>query len=118
MHSAALDLSTKRRDKLYIIANILEITKEDTLKTQVMYKANLSFTQLNDYLEFLLKINLLEKTANNTKEKYRATSKGEDFVKRYYELIELLKLDSEKEKDDNVRGGISKSSIKISSHIF
>ena len=42
--------SSKRRDRLYIIAEILEIAREGTLKTQVMYRANLSFTQLNDYL--------------------------------------------------------------------
>ena len=50
----------KRRDKLYIIAEILEIAKEGILKTQIMYRANLSFTQLNEYLKFMLKINLLE----------------------------------------------------------
>lgn len=40
----------KRRDKLDIMAEILDITREETLKTQVMYRANLSFTQLNNYL--------------------------------------------------------------------
>jgi hypothetical protein len=30
----------KRRDKLYIIAEILEIAKEGVLKTQIMYRAN------------------------------------------------------------------------------
>jgi predicted transcriptional regulator len=47
--------ASKRRDKLYIIAEILEIAKEGTLKTQIMYRANLSFTQLNDYLKIYVK---------------------------------------------------------------
>ena len=39
------------------MADILEIAKEGTLKTQIMYKANLSFTQLSDYLSFMLNNN-------------------------------------------------------------
>jgi predicted transcriptional regulator len=83
--------SSKRRDKLYIISEILEIAKEGVLKTQIMYRANLSFTQLNDYLKFMLKINLIEKNVENGKEIYRATEKGSDFLQRYREITELLK---------------------------
>ena len=74
--------SAKRRDKLYILAEILEIAKEGTLKTQIMYRANLSFTQLNDYLRFMLKISLLEKVLRNDRDTYRATDKGLDFIQR------------------------------------
>jgi len=88
--------SSKRRDKLYIVAEILEIAKEGTLKTQVMYRANLSFTQLNEYLNFMLKIELLEKTETNGREVYTATDKGLDFLQRYREITQLLKRD-----DDN-----------------
>jgi len=83
----------KRRDKLCIIAEVLEISKEGLLKTQVMYRANLSFTQLNDYLEFMLKINLLEKLLVNDKDTYQATAKGLDFLERYSECAELVKSD-------------------------
>ncbi len=96
--------SSKRRDKLYIIAEILEIAREGTLKTQVMYRANLSFTQLNDYLNFMLKIGLLGKVDIRDKEGYRATEKGLDFVQRYREITELLKA----KDDDN-----GKNSVKI-----
>jgi len=85
--------SSKRRDKLYIIAEILEISREGTLKTQIMYRANLSFTQLNDYLEFMLRIALLDKNRENDKEVYRATGKGMDFLQRYREITELLRSD-------------------------
>jgi predicted transcriptional regulator len=87
------DPTAKRRDKLYIIAEILEIAKDGTLKTQIMYRANLSFTQLNDYIKFMLKINLMEKRPEGTKEIYRATDKGIDFLGRYREIKELLKTD-------------------------
>ncbi len=91
MNPANPNLSAKRRDKLYIIAEILEIARDGTLKTQVMYRANLSFTQLNDYLDFMLKIELLEKIRVNSKEIYKATDKGLDFLQRYREITELLR---------------------------
>jgi predicted transcriptional regulator len=80
----------KRRDKLYIIAEILKIAKEGTLKTQIMYRANLSFTQMNDYLKFMLKIDFLSKILENDKETYKATAKGMVFLQRYGEITELL----------------------------
>jgi predicted transcriptional regulator len=93
--------TAKRRDKLYIIAEILEIAREGTLKTQVMYRANLSFTQLNEYLEFMLKITLLERISINDKDLYRATEKGLDFLQRYNEITELLRTE-----DCNGKNGI------------
>jgi predicted transcriptional regulator len=95
--------SSKRRDRLYIIAEILEIAKEGTLKTQVMYRANLSFTQLNDYLKFMLKISLLNKISENDKEIYRATNKGIDFLQRYREIVELLKTEEDSNGKNNVK---------------
>jgi predicted transcriptional regulator len=95
--------SSKRRDKLFIIAEILEIAKEGTLKTQIMYKANLSFTQLNDYLNLMLKINLLDKVSENDKERYETTAKGMDFLQRYQEITELLKSDSENDAKNGVK---------------
>ena len=68
--------SAKRREKLFIIAEIIELARDGSLKTQVMYRANLSFTQLNDYLRFMLRISLLEKVLENDKDVYRAREKG------------------------------------------
>jgi predicted transcriptional regulator len=90
--------TSKRRDKLSIIAEILEIAKDGTLKTQIMYRANLSFAQLNDYIKFMLKIGLLNKLRANGKDVYVTTEKGIDFLHRHSELTELLK---EKEKSKN-----------------
>jgi len=87
--------ASKRRDKLYIIAEILEIAKDGVLKTQIMYRANLSFTQLNDYLNFMLKNALLEKASLNDKEVYKATKKGIIFLQSYREITELLKTEGD-----------------------
>jgi len=94
--------SPKRRDKLYIMAEVLDIAKDGTLKTQIMYRANLSFTQLNEYLAFMLKIRLLQTLDQNRKEIYKATEKGLDFLQRYREISELLKTENE----DNGKNGV------------
>ncbi len=80
----------KRRDKLYIIAEILEIAREGTLKTQIMYRANLSFTQLNQYLDLLTKIKLLSITKENEKRVYTTTEKGMKYLQNYREITKLL----------------------------
>jgi len=95
--------SSRRRDKLYIIAVILEIAKEGTLKTQVMYQANLSFTQLNAYLEFMLRTSLLDKIPKNNKETYRVTAKGTDFLQRYREIVELLRTEENNCRNNNTK---------------
>jgi len=93
------ETTSKRRDKLCIIAEILEIAKNGTLKTQIMYKANLSFAQLNQYLKFMLKIKLIRKIVNQGKDIYIATEKGLDFLQRQGELAELLTTEEEKPRN-------------------
>ncbi len=99
MNSWTTESASKRRDKLCIIAEILEIAKDGTLKTQIMYKANLSFAQLNEYLKFMLKIQLIKKISEHNKEIYIATEKGLDFLQRQSELTELLKTEEEKPRN-------------------
>ncbi len=70
---------------------MLETVKDGSLKTQIMYKANLSFTQLNDYLDFLLDNGFVTQTLSDQKEVYFITEKGVDFLQRRSELLRLLK---------------------------
>lgn len=101
----------KKRDKLRIIVEILEIAKDKALKTQIMYRANLSFTQLNDYLNFMLKTKLLERFVKDGKEFYRSTRKGLDFLQHYRELTELLWSENEGE-DIKISSNFSKDQLK------
>jgi len=96
MNAWGFNPQPRRRDKLYIIAEILEIAKEGVLKTQIMYRANLSFTQLNEYLKFMEKMNLIDRKVENGKEFYKATPKGLEFLQRYREITELLKTENNK----------------------
>jgi len=93
----------KRRDRLYIMAEVLEVTIEGVLKTQVMYKANLSFAQLNEYLKLLLDLKLLETYNSNGKTFYKTTPKGLRYLQSYREIRELLK----KEKEHNPKNNNS-----------
>ena len=78
--------SRRRRDRLYIIADILNIARNESLKTQIMYKANLSFAQLNEYLSFLLETKLIASNAHNEKTVYKVTSKGMRFLQNYAKI--------------------------------
>jgi predicted transcriptional regulator len=80
-----------RRGKLAIIADVLEIAKDGCKKTQIMYKTNLSFTQLNEYLTFMLMENLIAHMQRGEKEIYKTTEKGLDFLQRHNQLVKLLK---------------------------
>ena len=81
----------KRRDRLYIIAEILKIAEDGSLKTQIMYKANLSFAQLNEYLSFLTRMKLLEIYKEERKRIYRTTLKGDEYLHKYEEISNLLR---------------------------
>ena len=93
--------SRKRRDRLYIIADILEIARNGSLKTQIMYRANLSFAQLNEYLSFLIETKLIATIKKDKKVTYRATSKGIKFLQNYTKIRDLLKTESERKADNN-----------------
>jgi predicted transcriptional regulator len=80
----------KRRDKLVIMAEIIEIAKKGASKTHIMFKASLSFSQLNEYIMLLEETGLLEKTANDGKNLYVATEKGLGFMEKQCQLIKLV----------------------------
>lgn len=94
-----METSRTRRDRLYIIAQILSIAKDGSLKTQIMYRANLSFAQLNEYLNFLIKRELLNINSDNGKTIYRTTVKGVKYLQSYEEISKLLR----KEKENPVK---------------
>jgi predicted transcriptional regulator len=89
--------STKRRDSVTIVAEILEIANKGNSKTHIMYKTNLSFQLADEYLRFMLKINLIENSIQNNHKVYKATDKGVNFLENFYNLASLL------ETEENTR---------------
>jgi predicted transcriptional regulator len=90
-----MENENKRRDRLYIISEILTIAKEGRLKTQIMYRANLSFSQLNEYLLFLTKIDLLRVQKESRKSIYKTTKKGDRYLEKYDDIANLLRITEE-----------------------
>lgn len=84
-----------RRGRLSIIADILDVAQKGALKTRIMYGASLSFSQLNDYLPFLLDSNLLKVIDNPNKSLYKTTNKGLKYLQYYMEIGELVKKEEE-----------------------
>jgi predicted transcriptional regulator len=73
------------RNRMEIAAGILEIAKNGSRKTRIMYLGNLSFDLLQKYLDMLVNLGLLQ--ARNDKEKiYVATEKGRQFLEDFNEL--------------------------------
>ncbi len=69
----------KNRDKLGLVAAILEAATAGANKTRIMYMANLSFKLLEKYLSLTLNAGFLQREGSN----YTLTEKGEEFLKRF-----------------------------------
>jgi len=81
----------RRRNRLFIIAEILKVATDGALKTQIMYRASLSFAQLSLYLSLLVKLRLLEAVKRDEKIIYKTTSKGVKYLESYEEIRRLLR---------------------------
>ncbi|MCW4006909.1 MAG: winged helix-turn-helix domain-containing protein [Candidatus Bathyarchaeota archaeon] len=81
---------SSRRDRLHIVNEILKMTRVGASKTRIMYKANLNFKLVNQYLNFMLKNNLLQENTEDRRILYRASEKGITFQRNYDKLIQLL----------------------------
>jgi predicted transcriptional regulator len=81
-------MAFKYRSRTDIVAMILQVSIEPTLKTKIMYKAFLSHTQLNEYLDMLTASNMLhfDKEIGS----YVITTKGSKFLATYNTLDPLV----------------------------
>jgi predicted transcriptional regulator len=79
----------KYRSRTEIVCNILDAANGGgIIKTKIMYKAFLSYAQLNEYLSILIENNLIE-YLDGTKT-FKITEKGLNYLKTYNEIGELL----------------------------
>jgi len=86
-----LELLNSRRDRLQIFAEILDLCRKPQTKTRVMYETNLSYAMLQDCLMKLQNKGLLE--VHHSKTKYATTEKGLEFLQRWAELQQFLKIE-------------------------
>src|SRR5437899_10076680 len=86
----------KYRSRTEIITVILEIASHGATKTKIMYKAYLSYTQLTQYLSFLIESRLIERKLGS--DLYILTEKGRRLVRVYKELDDMIPLKKEQTK--------------------
>lgn len=73
-----------RRSELEIIAEILTLSENGAKTTEILYRGYLSYTQLKQYLQYLLEKNILTehfvKTGNGHSKVYITTDKGRELL--------------------------------------
>ena len=77
-----------KRDRVEIMAEILDLCVEPKTKTHVMYGTNLSWKMLQQYLSHMQSRDLLEMQNDSTN--YVTTKRGHDFVEKWKALKALL----------------------------
>lgn len=81
----------RRRSSIEVIADILRLGEAG--KTEIMYSANMSYFQLQKYLNFLLQLKLIDKvTVGNPIVTYRVTRKGLRLLRNIDSILEMLEL--------------------------
>jgi predicted transcriptional regulator len=88
----------KNRNRMEIVSNILDIARNGALKTHLMYKANLSYMVVTQYLNFLMKAGLIEEilTEEGPTRLYKTSSKGFKYLEVYQDLQQIAGLESQK----------------------
>ncbi|MCK4952791.1 hypothetical protein KAS14_03320 [Candidatus Bathyarchaeota archaeon] len=82
-------MTKKRRNNLEIAADILRVAKRGAKKTHIVYKANLNFNILHEYLDELTDAGLIENDieGNGT---IKTTEKGVQYLNYYHGLKQFM----------------------------
>lgn len=87
----------KNRSRNEIIASILEVINRGrgpSTRTKIMYGAFLSYNQLNEYLSFLIEIDLIvplkSKTNSSSSPLFKITERGTHFLNVYNQINEMI----------------------------
>ena len=79
----------KRRDKVEIMADILNACVHGANKTAIVHKANLNFKIVDTYLELLLQKDLIS-VEHNGVTSYKTTKNGMKFLKSFANIERVL----------------------------
>ena len=84
----------RRRSSIEVIADILRLGEAG--KTEIMYSANMSYFQLQKYLNFLLQLRLIDEVrVGNPIVTYRVTRKGLRLLRNIDSILEVLEFKEE-----------------------
>jgi predicted transcriptional regulator len=93
----------RNRNRMEIVANLLQIAKSGALKTHLMYRANLSYLMVTEYLQYLTRSQLIEETVDEegVTKVYRTSPKGLKYLQVYDSLQSIAGLGSSGEEKTN-----------------
>ena len=89
------------RGKIEIMADVVDLCKSGIKKTHIMYKGNLSYEQINRYLQDLMKKGFIRQDVSEGVVVYRTTEKGRLFV-HYYTLMTDILVDNTRNDVDPI----------------
>ena len=82
---------SRRRSNIEIIADMLRVGENGAGKTEIMYNANMSYTQIQKYLDYLVKQGFVNKmNLDNTMVAYQVTETGFKLLKAIDSLMAML----------------------------
>ena len=84
----------RRRSDIEIIADMLEVGENGAGKTQIMYGANMSYSQIQKYLGYLMAQGFIDKMKmGNPSVTYKVTDNGLKLLELIGSIKEMLGLD-------------------------
>lgn len=87
----------QRRKQLEILEEILSVCRTSSSRTRIMYKVNLNFHRVTEYIKFLLELGLIEEKSFGNIKTYQITKRGEELLSKLQEVKEFLKTEKDKE---------------------
>ncbi len=86
----------QRRSNIEIIADMLKVGENGAGKTRIMYGANLSYSQIQKYLGFLVSEGFIDKMeVGNPAVTYKVTDSGLKLLNTINSIVEMLGLDDD-----------------------
>ena len=82
---------SRRRSNIEIIADMLRVGENGAGKTEIMYSANMSYSQIQRYLDYLVTEGFINKvTMGNSMVAYQVTGTGLKLLKAIDTLMAML----------------------------
>ena len=95
-----------RRSNIEIIADILRLGQAG--KTEIMYGANMSYCQLQKYLDFLMERGFIDRVnSENSIATYRTTRKGSTLLRLIESVLAMLSQGDLPDSSDSVSAYLS-----------
>ena len=86
----------KRRSDIEIMADMLKVGENGAGKTEIMYSANMSYSQIQKYLGYLMAQGFIDKMKmGNPSVTYRITDSGLKLLQLVNSIREMLGLDDD-----------------------